>query len=75
MMVMPWTCAFTSSRRFTLLKLFSAAAILPTGMPQELAERRGCGRVPDVIFSRQCKSELCPALAIVLDGPLRVVRI
>ena len=37
MMVMPFTCAFTSRRRFTLLKVFSAAAIASFGTPQEAA--------------------------------------
>src|ERR1035438_8102089 len=37
MMVMPFTCALTSKRRFTLLKVFSAAAISSFEMPYAAA--------------------------------------
>ena len=38
MMVMPFTCARTSSRRLTLLKVFSAVAIASCEMPQPAAK-------------------------------------
>src|SRR5579871_151143 len=37
MIVIPFTCAFTSSRRFTLLNVFNASAIAVFGTPHDSA--------------------------------------
>src|SRR5580704_578403 len=68
MMVMPFTFARTSRRRFTLLKVFSAAAISSREMPQ-LAAIAAAAVIPHVVFARDRVLEVRPRFSIAPNRP------